>query len=100
MTYENFLKVMLQLEKQDMELRKLQERKVDLIDFVEPYQGIISALIKEIYGEEGWDWFCWYCYENEYGAGKFEAWDENKNTICQSHKSLWEHMESIRTKQQ
>ena len=98
MTYQNFLKVLRQLEKQDMELTKLREHNVDLLDFVEPYQGILSTLMQEIYGEEAYDWFCWYCYENDYGAGKLEAWDKEKNPICYSDKSLWEYMESIRTK--
>jgi hypothetical protein len=54
--------------------------------------------MKEIYGEEGVDWFSWFCYENDYGQGGLEAWDENKNPICYSFESLWEYLEKLRQK--
>ena len=98
MTYENFSKAILKLQKQDRELQLLLKHKVDLLDLVDPYQEIIGTLIKEIYGEEGYDWFGWYCYENDYGTRGLKAWDENKKKICYNHKSLWKHLESIRTK--
>lgn len=93
MTYENFLKVTLRLQKQDRVMDTLYNHKVDLIDFVDPYHVIITELIKEIYGEKGYDWFAWFCYDCEYGSKGLEAWDENKNRICYSHESLWEYLE-------
>ena len=93
MTYENFLKVITTIEKQDKAVSALYDLKVDLIEWTDPYGAIIVKLLKEIYGEEGVDWFNWYCYENNFGTGKLEAWDENKNLICYNHKSLWEYLE-------
>jgi hypothetical protein len=98
MTYENFLKVITTIEKQDKAVSALYDLKVDLIEWTDPYGAIIGELLKEIYGEEGVDWFNWYCYENNFGTGKLEAWDENKNPICYDHKSLWEYLEKLRTK--
>jgi hypothetical protein len=98
MTYENFLKVITTIEKQDKAVSALYDLKVDLIEWTDPYGAIIVKLLKEIYGEEGVDWFNWYCYENNFGTGKLEAWDENKNLICYNHKSLWEYLEKLRTK--
>lgn len=93
MTFENFLKVTLQLQRQDYVLNDLYKVNVDLIEFVDPYHQIITELIKEIYGEEGYGWFAWFCYENNFGTKGLEAWDENKNRICYSYETLWEYLE-------
>lgn len=98
MTYENFLKITLQLQKLNRIQSQLYELNVDLIEFSDPYHVIISSLIKEIYGEEGHDWFTWFCYENDFGTKGLEAWDENKKRICYSHESLWEYLEALRTR--
>ena len=115
MTYKRFLKVVLSLQKQDRELGKLYKLKIDLLDFVDPYHAIITELIKEIYGDEGYDWFSWFCYESEYGQKdwsskptmgtdgkiipptdgvKFGAHDEKGNPICYSIESTWEYLEA------
>ena len=51
MTYENFLKVILQLQKQDQVINNLYKNNVDLLEFVDPYHQMISTLIEEIYGK-------------------------------------------------
>lgn len=99
MTYQSFLKVVLSLQKQSRVLDKLYEQKVDLYDFADPYNAIIQELIFEIYGEQGLDWFTWFCYENDFGQGTLEAWDENKNRICYGHESLWEYLEKHHSKE-
>ena len=98
MIYENFLKIILELQKQERIVDNLYKNNIDLLEFIDPYHGLIHLLIKEIYGEEGVDWFSWFCYENDYGQGTLEAWDENKNRICYSHESLWEFLEELRLK--
>jgi hypothetical protein len=70
--------------------------KVDLLEFTDPYESIISILMKEIYTAEGYDWFSWFCYENDYGQGGLEAWDADKNPICYNLESLWEYLEKLR----
>lgn len=92
MTYERFLKVLLSLQKEDKIIKNLYDNGVDLINFVDPYHTIISELIKEIYGEEGYDWFSWYVHDNEFGQGSLEAYDKSKKPICYSHESLWEYL--------
>ena len=93
MTYERFLKIITEIEKQDKLVSALYDLKVDLIDWTDPYSSIIGELIKEIYGEEGYDWFGWFCYETDFGSKEVGAWDENKNPICYDVKSLWEYLE-------
>jgi hypothetical protein len=94
MTYENFLKIGLELQKQDRIVDNLYKNNVDLIEFVDPYHRIISILITEIYGKEGYDWWSWFCHENDFGQGTLEAYDENKNPICYSWESLYEYLEN------
>lgn len=94
MTYENFLKITLELQKQERIVDNLYKNNVDLLEFIDPYHGLIHLLIKEIYGEEGVDWFSWFCYENDFGQKGLEAWDADKNPICYDLKSLWEFLEA------
>ena len=98
MTLEKFTEVIDSLKKTGEDLNKLYKLNVDLVEFVEPYETIISRLIKEIYGEEGYDWFSWFCYDRDFGEKELGAWDENENPICYDIKSLWEYLESLRNK--
>ena len=98
MKYEDFLFVGLQLQKQDKVINKLNELNMDVMDLVDPYYMIIDRLMKEVYGEEGADWFNWFCFENDFGTKGLEAWDANENPICYSWESLWECLENIKNK--
>ena len=93
MTYERFLKITLGLQKQDRVLDNLHSNNVNLIEFVDPYHIVITELIKEVYGEEGYDWWSWFCYENDYGNGGLTANEKDGTPICYSHESLWEFLE-------
>ena len=93
MEYSRFLKVTLALQKENRVVNSLYNNGLDIINFLDPYHMIISELIKEIYGDEGHDWWFWFCYENDFGQGGLEAKDKNGNLICYSHESLWEFLE-------
>lgn len=96
MKYEDFLFVGLQLQKQDRIIDKLNELNMDVMDLVDPYYMIVDKLMREVYGEEGADWFSWFCFENDFGTKGLEAWDANENPICYSWESLWECLEKIK----
>jgi hypothetical protein len=114
MTYKRFKKITQSLQRQDDELSKLYKLRVDLIDFMDPYQVIVKELMTEIYGEQGYDWFSWFCYESDYGkkdwnliptigadgvvipkADKSGAHDENGDPICYDMKSTWAYLEGL-----
>ena len=95
MTYETFLKITLELQRQERIVDDLYKNKIDLLEFIDPYHGLIHLLIKEIYGEEGVDWWSWFCYENDFGRKKMEATDKGK-LICQDIKSLWEFVNQFK----
>jgi hypothetical protein len=93
MTYENFLKVILRQQVLDRQIDEAYKLKIDLIEFVDGYHVIISTLIKEIYGEDGYEWYSWFCYENDYGSGTLKSHEADGTPICYSHESLWEYLE-------
>ena len=118
MKYDRFLKVVLGLQKEDRVIKQAYDIGVDMINFVDPYHKIINELITEVYGEEGYDWFSWFCFESEFGQKdwskgdsykqnpdgtstlihkdgevRFGAYDDKGNPICYSVRSLWEYLE-------
>lgn len=96
MTQKRFIDIVETLREQDEVIHNLYIKKVDLLDFVDPYQKVITELITELYGEQGYDWFSWFCFENDYGKKGLEAWDENKTPICYDVESLWSYLEKNR----
>jgi hypothetical protein len=122
MKFETFKSIIDTLKKQDKAIHELYKNKVDLIDFVDPYHYMITLLIKEVYGEEGRDWFDWFCYDSEYGEKdwsvhvkslykrlpdgrlekqpdserKYGAYDKDNNPICYDTKSTWEYLEQLK----
>lgn len=93
MTLKKFEELIQDLKNIEQNITVLYKLKVDLIEFAEPYQKVITNLLKEIYGEEGYDWISWFCYDCDFGEKQLGAWDENKNPICYDIKSLWEYIE-------
>ena len=96
MIYERFLKVILSLQKEQRVIQALYDNGMDVINFVDRYHKIISELIKEIYGKDGYEWWSWYCYENDFGTKQLEAKDAEGNQICYSHETLHEYLETIK----
>lgn len=117
MTYERFLKITLGLQAESERSDKLYRLGVSLIDYVDPYHKIINELVKEVYGEEGYEWWSWFCWESDFGrkdcssipryqkdeSGKLNleydhqpmwgARDEDGNPICYSFESTWKYLE-------
>jgi hypothetical protein len=95
MKYSEFSCIIETLQKQSDLVGELYLKKVDLLEFADPYDVIIRILLTDIYTAEGYDWFTWFCYENDFGTGTLDANDEN-GPICYDIKSLWEFLENSR----
>jgi hypothetical protein len=117
MEYKTFSKIISLLKQESDRSQKLIKMGVDILDVNDGLHQIICLLIEEIYGEEGLDWFSWFCYESDFGKkdwslhdcyqnvdGKmvkirekgetqYGASDENGNPICYSIKSTWQFLE-------
>lgn len=50
--------------------------KIDLIEFSDPWEQIITILLKEVFTEEGYEWISWWLCEN----GR-EAWEKDGTPI-------------------
>jgi hypothetical protein len=96
MTYDKFSQIIDSLKQNSDTIHELYKMNVDLINFVDPYENVIADLIKEIYGEEGYDWFSWFVNEIDETKTNKEnprAWDKEDNPICYDRKSLWQYLE-------
>lgn len=102
MEYKEFEKVIFCLKNQSDKESKAYDLKIDLFDFVDPYHLLIQILLIDIYGVDGFGWFSWFCYENDFGDGKPDATEEingEKKPICYNIPSLHEYLETNYKKQ-
>ena len=96
MTLEKFKELIQLLKEAEQQVNDAYKAKVDLIEFTDVYSAVITNLILEIYGEEGEDYWSWWVYENNFGAGGLEAYDENNKVILKTVEELWEFLEEKR----
>jgi hypothetical protein len=96
MDYKEFESIVSTLREQGEVLSKLYDSKIHIIEFIDPYQQVIATLMKELYGTTGYDWFSWFCYENNFSES-VGAWDENGAPICYDVKSLYDFLEKQKT---
>ena len=90
-TYETLLKIGITLQKINRRSIDLyQKYQVDLINYEDDYEKVITALLKEVFNEEQYEWFEWFCWENDFGQKGMEARDKDGNLICQSWEGLYE----------
>ena len=95
MKYETFEKLITELQNISGRLSKLYDLGVDLINFDEPNQRVITILMEELFGKEGMGWIDWFVYERISHNGEIlGAWDKDKNPICYDIKSLWEEVKN------
>ena len=95
MTYETFEKLIKDLQGISDRHSKLYDLGMDMINFDEPNQRVITILMDEAFGKEGTDWINWFLYERVSPSGNvLEAWDKDNNPICYDIKSLWEEVKN------
>jgi hypothetical protein len=123
MEYSKFSQIVLRLKKNSEVKRKVYKLGIDLIEFDEDLHKIINLLISEVYGEQGLEWFQWFCWESDFGEKDWSkhpsysivdgvmvkthdsgevrhgANDENGNPICHSIQSTWEYLEENHSKE-
>jgi hypothetical protein len=98
MELSTFTVIINTLKKQNDDVLELHRLNVNLMEFADPYESIIGTLLTEIYSLEGYDWFSWFCYENDFGnkvsKKNPKAWDKDEKPICYDVKSLWNYLET------
>jgi hypothetical protein len=63
MEFQEFNDIVSSIERVDERDRKLYELGFDAINLSDMHNSIISRLMHEIFGEEGWNWIQYYLYE-------------------------------------
>lgn len=93
MKYETFEKLITELQSISGRYSKLYDLGVDLINYDEPNQKVISLLMEELFGKDGMGWIDWFVYERISHSGEIlKAWDKDGNEICYNIESLWEEV--------
>jgi hypothetical protein len=91
MTYENFERIILNLQKTHDHANILYSHGIDITQVTDGLHSIIENLLNVIFGDEGAGWIDWFMYEKEFGTREdLKAWDENKNEIAYDIKSLYD----------
>lgn len=98
MEFNKFKSILEKLKKMNTKTNTLYSLGVNIIEYTDGYESVISKLLTEYYTEEGYDWISWYLYEKFPPGSKEElkAYDKDGNEICNDYESLWEVVEDIR----
>jgi hypothetical protein len=96
MTYEQFTTILDNYKSYSETISGAEDVGLDLYEgkfaTVVQIEKILETVFLSHYTEEGWEWIDWFIYENEYGQRGMEAYDEEKNAICYSYKSLYNYI--------
>jgi hypothetical protein len=91
MTYEQFEKLIITIEKVRERSSAIYDWGLDIINFEDDYFNIVNILMDCVFDQEGHDWIDWYLYERIGFNGKTNlATDKDGNEICYDIPSLWE----------
>ena len=92
MEYDEFKKIIENLEKCRDRSYSIYKFGINLMDYDDPYHEVISSLLLSIFNIDGKDWIDWYLYERLSLTGKepLKAFDKDDNEICHNIESLWE----------
>lgn len=96
MKLELFSKIIQRLKEQSEVNHKLYELGVDLIELVDTYHTIIGDMLKEEYGEEGYEMWSWFVHDRDFGRRTDLTAYYQGEEICQDVKALWEYMEKYK----
>ena len=92
MEYEQFEKLIKNLEKCRERSSSMHQFGIDLMNYDDIYHEIFGSLLLTVFGVEGKDWIDWYLYERPSFGGKepLQAFDVDGTEICHNIESLWE----------
>jgi hypothetical protein len=99
MTREDFKKIAELLEAHSNKTQLVYNYGIDAIEFTDELNKVISMLMREAFGEIGYDWISWFLYEKESGAREdIRAFDENDNEIIRDIDELYDYVTNLKNK--
>lgn len=92
--FEVFKEIIFKLKSSQERFRAVCYYGIDLGNFEDELQSVVSMLIGSIYGKEGLETFNWWCYEKEWGTRKdLRMTDSSGNVLCETIEDLHEWLE-------
>lgn len=99
MTREDFKKMIGLIEGHSYKSEMVYNYGIDAIEFTDELNKVISMLMREAFGEIGYDWISWFLYEKESGAREdIRAFDENDNEIIRDIDELYDYVTNLKNK--
>ena len=72
--------------------------EIDLVNFLDPLETVISHLIGSHYGREGKETFDWWCYDKNWGERTdLTITDKDGNELCRTVEELHQWLEESKT---
>ena len=66
---------------------------IDLSEFDEPKQEVISILLKHVLNEDQYECITWWMHEKDFGRREdLQMWDKDGNEICRTVEELHEYL--------
>jgi hypothetical protein len=98
MKLEVFKKIIELLKKHQSKTIAAYKAEIDLVNFCDPLEQVISLLIGSYYGKEGKETFDWWCYEKDWGERTdLTMTDKNGNELCRTIEELHQWLEENKT---
>ncbi len=98
MKLEVFKEIVGLLKEQQEKLDTAYKAGIDLINFCDPLEQVISLLIGSYYGKEGKETFNWWCYDKNWGERiDLTMTDKDGNELCRTIEELHQWLEENKT---
>ena len=98
MKLEVFKEVIELLKKHQSKIDAAYKAEIDLINFCDPLEQVISLLIGSYYGKEGKETFDWWCYDKNWGEKiDLTMTDKDGNELCRTIEELHQYLEENKT---
>jgi len=98
MKLEVFKEVIELLKKHQSKIDAAYKAEINLVNFCDPLEQVISLLIGSYYGKEGKETFDWWCYDKNWGERTdLTMTDKNGDEICRTIEELHQWLEENKT---
>ena len=89
MTEQELKKIIKNLKKSSLALKKEDKRHLEKIKKIEEWDKKIHEELKQILTQDNIEWIYWFVFETDCGKDKrLKAWDKDGKPICRNFKEL------------
>ena len=68
---------------------------IDLIEFTESAQEVVSTLLKHVFDEHQYETLSWWMYEKDFGRREdLQMWDADGSEVCRTVEELYKFLYS------